>query len=111
MKKSSLITIIVIVAIIIFAIVLIKSTSNGVSKETTMCIAASSEFYTQLGCHACEIQEEMFGKNSQYLTLIDCWTERDKCTEITHTPTWVINNQEYIGVQTIEKLKELTNCN
>lgn len=117
MKKRSWITLAVIVAVIILAIFLINASKDGVSKKTTMCIANNSEFYTQLGCHACEIQKDMFGKNSQYLTIVDCWFEKEKCfQEIAeagrfHTPTWVINGEKYIGVQSIEKLKNLTSCN
>ena len=110
MRKRSWITIAVIVAVIILAIFLINATKNGISKETTMCIANSATLYTQLGCHACKIQEDMFGENSQYLDLVDCWVERDKCSGIEYTPTWIINGEKYIGVQNLEKLKELTGC-
>ncbi len=112
MKKRSLITITIIVAVTIFSIILINtSSSNGVSKDTAMCIADNTTLYTQLGCHACEIQEEMFGENYQYLNTIDCWFEIEKCPGIISTPTWVINGEKYSNVQTIQKLKELTGCN
>lgn len=108
--KKRWISIIVIIAVIIFAIIIIKSQGNGVSKATTLCIAQNSELYTQLGCHACKIQEELFGENKEYLNIIDCFFEREKCSGITATPTWIINGEKYIGVQSIEKLKELTGC-
>lgn len=110
MKKRNFITILIILAIITFSVVTILSQKNGVSQQTTECIAENSKLYTQLGCHACEIQKDAFGKNYQYLNVIDCWFEREKCSEITYTPTWIINNQEYVGKQSIEKLKELTGC-
>lgn len=108
--KKIWVTIIIILIVITISVVIINSRSNGVSKEITECIGKNSELYTQLGCHACQVQEEMFGKNSQYLNVIDCWYERDKCFNIQYTPTWIINNQKYTGLQTIEKLKELTGC-
>ncbi|MBA7715664.1 hypothetical protein ES703_124718 [subsurface metagenome] len=80
MKKKSWITFAVIIAVIVFSIIIINR-GDGVSKQTAMCIADNSEFYTQLGCHACKIQEEMFGENYQYLNVIDCFFERDKCLE------------------------------
>ena len=52
----------------------------------------------------------MFGKNRQYLNTIDCWYEREKCLGIQSTPSWIIKGEKYIGVQSIEKLKELTGC-
>ena len=110
MKKRSLITITIIVAVIILAIILINRSPNGVSKETTMCIANNSELYVQFGCHACKIQEDMFGENYQYLNSIDCWFEIERCPGIFSTPTWIINDTKYTGVQSIETLKKLTGC-
>jgi len=108
--KKIWVTIIIILIVITISVVIINSRSNGVSKEITECIGKNSELYTQLGCHACQTQEKMFGKNYQYLNVIDCWYERDKCANIQYTPTWIINNQKYTGIQNIEKLKELTGC-
>ena len=110
MKKRSWVTFIVIIAVIILAIALMNRSSNGVSKKTTICIADNSELYVQLGCHACENQEKLFGNNYQYLNATDCFYERDNCSEIQATPTWIINGEKYVGAQDIEKLKELTNC-
>jgi len=110
MKKKSLITILILLIVIAIAYCVLVRNPNHVSKELAQCIGENSEFYVQLGCHACRTQEEMFGENQKYLNIIDCWYERDKCSKIRYTPTWIINNQEYIGVQSIEKLKELTGC-
>ncbi len=111
MKKKSLVTITVIVAVIILAIILLNKSPNGVSKETAMCIGENSHVYVQLGCHACETQEAMFGNNYEYLTVTDCFFEREKCSDIQATPTWIINGEKYRGLQNLETLKELTNCN
>ena len=111
MKKRSWITITVIVAVIIFAIILMNNASAGhVPKSIAICIGENAELYTQFGCHACVIQEDMFGESYQYLTVIDCYYQREKCSVVTHTPTWIINNEKHIGVQDLEKLKELTGC-
>ena len=84
--------------------------SNGISKQTAICISDNSKLYVQLGCHACENQEKLFGNNYQYLNVTDCFYEQDKCSDIQATPTWIINRKKYTGVQEIEKLKELTGC-
>ena len=110
MKKNLWVTIFVIIAVIILAIILMNRSPALVSKDTAQCIGENSELYVQLGCHACETQEKMFGNNYEYLNIIDCFYERDKCSEITVTPTWIINEEKYTGVQTIEELKELTGC-
>ena len=111
MKKTSLITITVIVAIIILIIILTNQPAKGVSKETAQCIADNSELYVKLGCHTCETQKKMFGNSCQYLNVIDCFFERDKCKDIIITPTWIINGETYEEVFSIEELKELTGCN
>lgn len=109
MKKRIFITIAIIIGVIILSTIIL-SRGNGVSKETTMCIANHSQLYTQLGCHACETQEKLFGDNYQYLNMVDCWFEQEKCPDIQYTPTWIIKGETYTGVQSIEKLKDLTGC-
>ncbi len=109
MKKRSWITIAIILGVIIISIIIINR-GNGASQSTTECIGQNAELYVQLGCHACKIQEEMFGEHAQDLNIIDCWYEKDKCSDIQYTPTWIINREKYIGVQSIEELKELTGC-
>jgi hypothetical protein len=79
-------------------------------EEITKCIGENSVLYTRLGCHFCQVQEEAFGENYQYLTTIDCFYNQEECTGITSTPTWVIKGEKYEGVQSLEKLKELTGC-
>jgi len=111
MKKSSWITIIIIVAVLIFAYYLISVGNTPViSEELARCIGENSVVYVQFGCHACETQERMFGGNYKYMNSIDCFVEREKCPDITATPTWIINDQKYIGVQSAEELKILTGC-
>ena len=109
MEKNSLITILTIITVIVIAYFLITR-GNGVSKELAQCIGQNSVLYIQLGCHACEIQEDMFSENAKYLNTVDCFYEREKCGGIQATPTWEIKGQRYRGVQSIENLKELTGC-
>jgi hypothetical protein len=113
MKKDTKVylTLVIIIILIIIGIFWIRN--NGeVSKELAQCIGERSELYVQLGCKACKTQEEMFGKNYQYLNTIDCLYERQECINagILGTPTWIINGEKYSGVKSIERLKELTGC-
>jgi len=110
MKKSQLITILIILAVLILAYFLIFNKNTNTDAETAKCIGENSVLYTQLGCYACGIQEEMFGDNYGYLNVVDCFYEREKCSDITGTPTWKINRENYRGVQSIERLKEVTGC-
>jgi len=104
-------TITIIIAVIVLAYFLISNNnSSGVDEKTAKCIGENSVLYAQLGCHACGIQKEMFGQNIEFLNTIDCWYEKEKCEGITTIPTWEIKGEKIIGVQSIEKLKELTGC-
>ncbi len=40
------------------------------------------------------------------INIIDCFYEPEKCEGITNTPTWVFQGEKYVGVQSIEELKE-----
>ncbi len=111
MKKRGWIVPAIIIGIIILAVIIMRTgNSEDVPDDVAKCIGENSLIYVQLGCHACEKQEELFGDSYQYLNLIDCFYERDKCSDIQYTPTWIIEGEKYIGVQTIEKLRELTGC-
>lgn len=110
--KNAWITFIIILAVIIIAFFALRKPSPQTDSETAKCIGSKSTLYTQLGCSHCKTQEEMFGENYQYLRTVDCFYNREECTKgnITGTPTWIIKGKEYVGVQTIDKLKELTGC-
>ncbi len=108
--KSTITTIIIILVIALIAIFALTKKPAETDEELAKCIGSKAILYTQLGCHACEAQKDLFGENYQYLNVVDCWYEIDKCNEIEYTPTWIINNEKVVGVQTIEKLKELTGC-
>jgi hypothetical protein len=110
--KSIIVTLLIIIFIVIISIITLTKKPVETDKDIVKCIGSKAILYTQLGCHACETQEQLFGDNYQYLDVIDCWYEREPCTEnnITATPTWIIDGEKTVGVQTIEKLKELTGC-
>jgi len=110
MNKKSLVTILIIIGVIILSIMILIREHPETSEKIAKCIGENSELYIQLGCNACKNQEDMFGENKKYLNIIDCWFERDKCSNIEYTPTWIIKGEKYIGVHSFEELKELTGC-
>ena len=109
-NKSYLITIAIVIIIAIIAITALTKEIPTTTQEIAKCIGEKATLYVQLGCSHCETQEKMFGENLQYLNRVDCFYEVEKCQDISGTPTWVIKGKEYTRVQSIEKLKELTNC-
>lgn len=110
MKKNSFMTILIIIAVMIIAYFIISSGSQTPDEQVAKCIGENAILYVQLGCHACEIQEEMFGENLNHLKIVDCFYDRKSCSEIEVTPTWKINGNLYKGVKSIDELKELTGC-
>jgi hypothetical protein len=117
MKKEKLITTGIIIFVLLIAGLVIYFKNNSTpqtSVEVAKCVGQNSLLYVQAGCSHCKDQEDLFGNNTQYLNMIDCIQQdsRSKCITagIRGTPTWIIKNQSYEGVQTIEKLKELTGC-
>ena len=108
--KKSLVTLLIILGVIILAIFILKKPEQQVSENVAKCIGENSNLYVQLGCSHCKTQEDMFGEYYEYLNVTDCYYEKNSCLDISGTPTWVINNEKYLGVQSIEKLQQLTNC-
>ena len=110
MNNQNLWTIIIISGVIILSIFILNRNTPDTPEEIAKCIGGHSVLYVQFGCHACETQKKMFGENYKYMDVIDCFFEGDRCSEIEATPTWDIDGKKYKGVQSIEKLKELTGC-
>lgn len=113
MKKDTKIylSLVVIIAIIIIGIYLAKGNGNN-DKTAIQCIAENSQLIVKEGCPACAAQENLIKEDINKFNITDCSLESQKCIDlgITHVPTWIIKGEKYEGVQSIEKLKELTGC-
>ena len=113
MKKGTLITLIIIIAVILFAIYIETRPSPEISEELAKCIGENAIVYSQTGCHFCEIQKDMFGDNYKFIPDFNCNSDNwETCQKlgITGTPTWEINGEFYRGIKTIEVLQQLTGC-
>lgn len=113
-NKTITIAVVMFVLILAGAIIYAKNTGLAVkdipSEEVAKWIGEHSVLYVQAGCHACKVQEDLFGENYKYLNTVDCLKDIQACINlgIEATPTWIIDGEKYVGVQSIEKLKELT---
>jgi len=112
---NSLITTLVVLGVLVGAFFIIRGNTTGatVSEEVAKYIGEHAVLYVQTGCIHCKEQEDLFGENVKYLHIFDCAANTDNAlvcnlAGITATPTWIINGERYVGVQSIEKLKELT---
>jgi glutaredoxin len=119
MGKEKLVTIGIIALILLVAGTIIltknvgiigKSVEDTSSEKFAKYLGEHSVLYVQTGCIHCKEQEELFGENLKYLTIVD-ESEMQKFIDagIEATPTWVINGELYVGKKTIKELKELTN--
>jgi hypothetical protein len=116
MNKEKVVTAVIIISILLIAGIVIYSkskinTTEIPSVQVSEYIGARSILYVQTGCSHCKDQEDLFGENVKYLNIIDCLNNTQACINagIEATPTWMINGKKYVGVQSVEKLKELTN--
>lgn len=120
MNKEKVITISIVAAILLIAggIIFVKNFQGSTiqdtpSEQVAKWIGEHSIVYTQTGCSHCIDQENLFGANWKYINSVDCISSQENeqlCTtaNITGTPTWVINGQQYLGVQSIDTLENLT---
>ncbi|MDO8528919.1 MAG: DsbA family protein [Nanoarchaeota archaeon] len=114
--NNKVITITVVMFVLILAGSIIYARTTGAvvkdipSEAEARWIGEHSVLYAQAGCSHCIEQEKLFGDNYKYLTVVDCLEDIQACilAGIEGTPTWIINGEKYVGVQSIEKLKELT---
>ncbi len=63
-------------------------------------------------CPHCIEQKALFGQAFKFVKYVDCDYEYDKCIEkgVKYTPTWDINGTNVTGLQSIEKLSQLSGC-
>jgi len=112
MKKKSLVSLAVVIAVIIIAIIILTRSHPQTNGNVAKCLGEKSTLYIQLGCHACELQKDYFGEDYKDLTVVDCFFEKEKCIadNIEATPTWIIDGVKYKGTRSIEDLKQLAGC-
>lgn len=83
------------------------------NEQTMQCIADNSELFVLTTCGYCKDQKEILGDYTEIFNITNCDQDTTGiCTErgIQLVPFWVIENEGYIGIKTIEELKNLTSC-
>ncbi len=81
--------------------------------EFAKCLSEKGiKMYGTNWCKYCQKQKDLFGSSFKYINFIDCDKNREECiiNEIKGYPTWRINEKNYVGLQTLEKLAELSGC-
>ena len=63
-------------------------------------------------CGYCKQQKDLFGNSFDYVNYVNCDYNGDECVVagVGGYPTWKINGELYPGVQSLERLSQLTGC-
>jgi len=93
-----------------------NSNNNNLNEETIKCIGGNSKMVISKTCSACAYQKQIlkdYLENYQdYIEIIDISKNPGifEAYDIEGVPTWIINEKTYVGAQSINKLKQLTEC-
>jgi hypothetical protein len=105
----------IVIAVIVIGIILGISLIRGNShhdEETMQCIADNSVLVVSSTCGHCANQKRILGENLDLFDIKDLKEDSDivSAYNISHIPAWIINEQVYLGVHTVDELKQLTGC-
>jgi len=112
-RKGNLMFIAIIVVVIVIIVIITMVRGNGsLDDETMQCIADNSLLIVSKTCSHCANQISILGDSKDLFNIVYIDENRSVLDEygITGVPAWVINNEVYEGVRSIDKLKELTGC-
>ena len=116
-KKFSKKITISIIALIVLAIIAYSSiayyTKPGKYDDFAKCLTEKSfKMYGADWCPNCKKQKNIFGKSFKYVDYIECTKQKEDCAqaEITGYPTWIYNEEKYIGVQSLSRLSSVSEC-
>jgi glutaredoxin len=103
-----IITIVIVITIIMYTKL---SNSNNDKDNLAQCLTKNgAKLYGAYWCPHCKEQKDLFGGSFKYINYIECTEEKAQCVDIKSYPTWIINNQEYLGVKSLDQLKKLGGC-
>ncbi|MEK6820734.1 MAG: hypothetical protein AABX71_03415 [Nanoarchaeota archaeon] len=114
-KNNKLLMVVAFIVLIILIITYFKNNNSvEIDEETIRCIASNSHLYVKEGCHYCVEQETILGNYTSLFNITECTQNIEECKNVLGVPfsipTWIINNQQYIGAKSLNELKSLTGC-
>lgn len=125
MKKTMLITALVIILVVggLISLLVVQANKPGKFDTLAQCITDSgAKFYGAFWCPHCQAQKAMFGKSAKFLPYVECSESNGKgqlaiCKEknIEGYPTWELADGTRIPVEntngvSMKTLAEKTNC-
>ena|SRR3989338_4799052 len=112
-KKYIMFSILLLAVIIVSYTFYVRSQRTGSYDEFAKCLTATGAVvYGNDFCQYTGKQLNWFGKSEQYLSYVKCAESEELCDNkgVKTTPTWEINGSMYEGVQSFEKLAEVSGC-
>lgn len=112
-KKYLLFAVLIIAVALIVIGFYIRSNKAGNYDTFAKCLSEKNVIvYGNDFCQYTGKQLNMFGNSEKYLKYVKCANNKELCDnkQIKITPTWEINGKMYEGVQSIEKLAEMSGC-
>jgi len=113
MKKDKIILAILIMTVIgIIITITLANQPKNTDEQTMQCIAENSKLIVSKTCGHCAHQKEILGDHLNKFTLLSVDENPGLYEEynLIGVPTWIINENTYPGLKSIEQLKELTGC-
>jgi len=106
---------IAVVLIILTASLVLAGCSDGPGKYDEFAQCLSEKDATMYGtdwCSHCKEQKSRFGSSFKYVYYVNCDLSKDMCMQngIKGYPTWIINDTQYRGKQSLARLGFLTGC-
>ena len=68
--------------------------------------------YGSSSCGHCNEQKAQFGDAFNYINYVECARYQQECQEkgIKGVPTWIIDDEQYVGMQSLSALSMITGC-
>ena len=112
-KKYLLVAVVIISLGIIVYTFYFRAQQPGQYDDFTNCLAEKGVvIYGNDFCQYTGKQLNWFGNSEKYLKYVKCINNKDLCDSkgVKKTPSWEINGTMYEGVQSFERLSELSGC-
>ena len=87
--------------------------SSGEYDEFAQCLTEKGiKMYGTDWCSYCQKQKDLFGSSFNYIDFVDCDKDKQECLSagVRGYPTWKINGENYPGLQSLDKLAQLSGC-
>jgi glutaredoxin len=105
--------VVVLISIALYYIFVSPAITAGKYDEFAKCLTEKGvKMYGTDWCKYCQMQKRLFGSSFKYINFVDCDENRQECIAagVNAYPTWRINGKNYVGLQQLVTLSQLSGC-